>query len=229
MIELHELHLSRFLLGLVIITSFSFFFFFNTVKPIQSGRTALKAIPNLPGLFCKYINLESKNFIPRTPSGIKVLLTASLDKVNEDLHDPTAVWSEEVSTKGFKACIIIAGRGFASDFNRESPYVHWQAFQEEFLFSTPDIRVGSVVMDTWYTGTQCKNISMVTEIKLSFNVYASVQHTEPKGYENAMTVWSEITTSSPHGQKLVRICARELQNFDGIHKGIIVVRISFNK
>lgn len=196
---------------------------------MQSGLMSLEAISNYPGLFCKYINLESKNFISRTPNGIKILLTASLDQVGKSLHDASAVWSENVSTEGFKACILIARRRFASNFKGKSPNVHWQAFQEEFFYSTLDIQVGSIVMDTWYTGTQCKNITLATDIRHPFNVYASVQLTEPRGHENAMTVWSEITASSGSGgQRLIRVCARELQNIDRMHKGIFIVSVNYN-
>ena len=53
------------------------------------------------------------------------------------------------------------------------------------------------------------------------SVYVSIEHPQKKNYKNAMTVWSEITTRSYNED--VRVCARELQNFDGIHQGIIVV------
>ena len=194
---------------------------------MQSGRTELDAVSKFPGLFCKYVYLEKQSFITTSSSKMKVLLTVSWNQSTspkKKLHDASAVWSEKLSTKGFRACVIVTGRHSLSDFKDGAPHVYWQAFQEEFFYPTPGVRVGSLAMNTWYTGTQCKNIT-TTETAITnplFNVYASVEHSEAKDYKNAMTVWSEITLSRS-GRRVIRVCARELQNFDGIHKGIIIV------
>ena len=87
--------------------------------------------------------------------------------------------------------------------------------------NSKEITAGSITLDTWYTGTQCKIINSSPRNSGNVNVYASIEHPQKKNYKNAMTVWSEITTRS--SVKDIRVCARELQNFDGIHKGIIVV------
>ena len=185
------------------------------------------SVPEMPGVFCKYVNLESENFIPIEISPLKVLLSVSWDQQNfTKANDASASWSEDVSTNGFKACVLVAGRHMNSDF-KKMPSVHWSVFQKQMFDGVNNINVGSTTLDTWYTGTQCKVVNSFTGNSADINVYASIENQERKNYQNAMTVWSEITSSSSSffSTKYVRVCARELQNFDGIHKGIIVVSI----
>ena len=193
-------------------------------KPLQSGRTELVTAPEMPGVFCKYINLESENFIPIDISPLKILLSVSWDQKNlTNVNDASASWSEDVSTNGFKACVLVAGRHQKSDFMLK-PFIHWFVFQEKLFETSKNITAGSTTLDTWYTGTQCKIIHSLSRNSADVNVYTSIEHPRKMNYQNAMTVWTEITRRSSY-TKDVRVCARELQNFDGIHKGIIVVSI----
>ena len=50
----------------------------------------------------------------------------------------------------------------------------------------------------------------------------SVEHRQPRVFRNAMTAWIEKNVRN-NGSTEYRICARELQNFDGVHRGIKVV------
>ena len=198
-----------------------FYFIFSVTKPIQSGHTELASVSEMPGVFCKYINLQTENFIPKDLSPLKVLLSVSWDQKNfTNANDASATWSEDVSTNGFKACVLVAGRYQNSDF-KSKPFVHWSVFQEKMFENSKEITAGSTTLDTWYTGTQCKVINSSPRNSGNVNVYVSIEHPQKKNYKNAMTVWPEITIRSY--TKDVRVCARELQNFDGINKGIIVV------
>lgn len=47
----------------------------------------------------------------------------------------------------------------------------------------------------------------------------TVEHSHVRNYGNAMSAWAEGSGS------LIRICARELENFDGIHSGIKLVNM----
>ena len=139
-------------------------------------------------------------------------------------NDASASWSEDVSVNGFKACVLVAGRHLDSDF-KSPPSVHWMVFQEEMFDGNLYIGSQTFTLDTWYTGTQCKRARIFQAGVGALKVYASVEHSKRRNYQNAMTVWSEITPI--HFNRLdVRICARELQNFDGIHKDIKIVSIS---
>ena len=196
--------------------------FKTLVKPLQSGRTQLVPVPEMPGVFCKYINLQSENFLSFQSSSLKVLLSVSWDQNKfTNPNDASATWSENVSKDGFKACVLVAGRHVNSDF-KSTPSVHWIVFQREMFNTVKNIYVGSTTLDTWYTGTQCKIVHTTFGNSANVTVYASIEHPERSNYQNAMTVWSEITSRS-FNTKDIRVCGRELQNFDGIHKDIIVV------
>ena len=210
-------------------TSFRFlmfiFCFLFLVKPLQSGSSMLDATAAMPGLFCKYIDLRSENFIPIQWSSLKVFLTVSWGQENfTEPNEASASWSENVSVNGFKACVVVAGRHLNSDF-KFLPSVHWVVLQDEFLKNREPIALGTTVLDTWYTGTQCKNIHFNHIQNTSLNVIASVEHPKRNNFQNAMTVWTEVTRHQGwySDYENIRICARELQNFDGAHKDIKVV------
>ena len=141
--------------------------------------------------------------------------------INGTANEATASWSEDVTAHGFKACTLVAGRHLVSDF-KVRPTIHWVAVQDEFFQNKESrgksIHTGSVIMDTWYTGTQCKQISRFSRYRDHY--FVSVTHTEPRTFKNAMTVWTEF--NSRNG--IAYACVRELQNFDGVHKGVVVVR-----
>uniref|UniRef100_A0A7M5WI73 Uncharacterized protein n=1 Tax=Clytia hemisphaerica TaxID=252671 RepID=A0A7M5WI73_9CNID len=190
------------------------------VPTIQSGRTQLEANKEMPGLFCKYINIDPTNFINSQSSTLKVLLTSSLNQTSNNMKEASAAWSEDVTINGFKACIMVAGRHLHSEFDYP-PSVHWTVFQKEY---SPGKYSGSVMLDTWYTGTQCKEamtINYLTDSIGEGNVFASAHHLEARNLQNAMTVWAEKTRRSSNYVS-IRVCARELQNFDGVHKGVVI-------
>ena len=51
--------------------------------------------------------------------------------------------------------------------------------------------------------------------------FVSVEHTKRRSYTNAMTVWVESWYNGWY------VCVRELQNFDGKHEGIKLVRMIY--
>ena len=177
----------------------------------------------MPGVFCKYINLQSENFLSIQSSSLKVLLSVSWDQNKfTNPNAASATWSENVSKDGFKACVLVAGRHVNSDF-KPTPSVHWIVFQKKIFDKVPNIKTGTTTLDTWYTGTQCKIVHTTFGNFTNVTVYASIEHPERSNYQNAMTVWSEISSRYDYYPKDIKVCARELQNFDGIHKDIMVV------
>ena len=73
------------------------YFHFSVTKPLQSGHTELASVSEMPGVFCKYINLQTENFIPKDLSPLKVLLSVSWDQKNfTNANDASATWSEDV-------------------------------------------------------------------------------------------------------------------------------------
>ena len=207
---------------------FYIFFLQNLVKPIQSGRTKLPSLVTiklLSGVFCEYINLQSENFIPIQSSPLKILMSVSWDQKSfVDKNNVSSAWSEDVTRNGFKACVLVV-EYLKTNF-KSKPTIHWSVFQKQMFDKVKNINIGSTTFDTWYNGTQCKVVYSLSSHSSNVNVFASIEHPRKKNYQNAMTVWSEVTTRSSN-TKDVRVCARELQNFNGVHQGIIVVRFSF--
>ena len=91
---------------------------------------------------------------------MQVLLTVTWNQTeaNENPHEASASWSEDVSVNGFKACVLVAGRHFFE--NMDPPSVHWVAYQSEVANTTDDLEVGTVNMKTWYTGSRCHFIKL---------------------------------------------------------------------
>ena len=54
-------------------------------------------------------------------------------------------------------------------------------------------------------------------------VIVSVEHGRKEQYSDAMTAWIERSASNNSDHRLMRICSRELQNFDGYHRNISIV------
>ena len=77
--------------------------FYSKVKPIQSGRTQLEPVVELPGVFCKYIEIDSENFVPETNNNtLKVFLSTSWNQQGDFVkaNQASAAWSEDVTIRG---------------------------------------------------------------------------------------------------------------------------------
>lgn len=109
---------------------------------------------------------------------------------------------------------MVAGRHFFGAIDR-NPSVHWVAYQD-FLRASRNMESGVVNLTTWYTGSQCVSLPLRYSYDNTQSIFATVEHTRTRTYEDAITTWVE-TVSYRYG---IRVCARELQNFDGIHEGI---------
>ena len=113
----------------------------------------LEAIPNVPVAFCKYVHLNSKRFEPDFP--MHVQLTVSWN--NKDFKEGSAVWSENVTTSGFSACVLVAGRHFFGGV--PTPTVFWMAYQRGLMTSSNERLVGGIiVMPTWSSGSRCQRL-----------------------------------------------------------------------
>ena len=69
-------------------------------------------------------------------------------------HDATSVWSEELTTRGFKACVLVAGRHFIGKLEQK-PLVHWFVYQKGFFIENGVMLGTTFNLSTWYTGSQC--------------------------------------------------------------------------
>ena len=172
----------------------------------------------MQGVFCKTIQLSPSTFLPAQNSSYKILISTSWSSTSQR-SEASASWSENIKEDSFRACTLVAGRHPLNYF-QSPPIVKWMVFQSQFFRDDKDIQSGSTTLATWYTGSQCKLAAFTRSF--DSQVYVSVSHTKPKDYSNAMTVWAEVKH-----QSLVFVCARELQNFDGVHEGVVIVSCEF--
>jgi len=179
--------------------------------PYQTGKEQLEMVAELKSAFCKKITLDETRFY--SGKDMKVLLTVFWNNQAIEMHDASASWTEDVTTKGFKACVMVAGRHFFKAYAK--PSVQWVAYQDGVETTSPDVEVGTVNMKTWYTGSRCHFIKLKKHTPKT-KVLVSVEHGASRVFTNAMTAWIEKTSNG----QVFKVCARELQNFDGIHKNI---------
>ena len=86
-------------------------------------------------------------------SGSPVRVFASINHGNEStfkVHDSAFVWVEDVTTSGFKACLVQGGWGFGGNTT-----IDWFAFQG----SQSGVRHGEATFDLFTTGTKCKQVA----------------------------------------------------------------------
>ena len=126
----------------------------------------LQPIPTIPVAFCKHVYLNRKRFVPDFPMHIQLTVTWS----NQTFKEGSAAWSENVTTDGFIVCVLVAGRHFLGSV--PTPTVFWMAYQRGLIIpSNGQLMGGSVVMNTWYSGSRCQLLPGVygSSVKIFFS------------------------------------------------------------
>ena len=81
---------------------------------------------------------------------VHVHVTLSHGEQFSNVHSPSALWAQSVTTSGFEVCVRESGIP-----SNDSPIINWLAFQDR-----PDIAHGSVSFNGyWTTETRCEKIS----------------------------------------------------------------------
>ena len=89
------------------------------------------------------------------------MLTLSHGSKYIKIHDPAALWVKSVSTSGFEACLREAGSGSGG-----ASAISWLAFQGSY----DGIHSGIVGFDEFTSRTQCKQISLGSQTKVSYDL-----------------------------------------------------------
>jgi hypothetical protein len=133
---------------------------------------------------------------------------------------PTHAPTQALTGRSFKICSATAGRHYKDNY--PSPTVHYVAYQVGFTTSKENLSGGHIDLKTWYTGSKCATIKTPHHVTITnrTRVHVSVEHQRTHMNTDAMVAWSEIVRDTRTGKHSVRLCARELQNFDGKHSGI---------
>ena len=145
-----------------------------TDAPIVSGRAMLIQDKELPSIFCKYISFPKHVFKPL--SKVHVFLTVSWTNssaVNStpstaSKNDAAASWSEDLTSEGFRGCVLVAGRNtFEENRHKNNVSLHWVAMQKRSVEEHEGQAIGTMEFGTWYTGTRCQKLDKVTAIQCS--------------------------------------------------------------
>ena len=164
---------------------------------------------------CQTIHFNSNLFYPG--QSIQGLATADFSTARDStfVHDVPTIWIDDLTSDNMTVCVHTAGRGERHATDRVS--FTWLVYQ-----GAPDGAVGGVVEildDTWLTGSTCKRVDLAITFDSPPIVLATLRHSVPGVRRDAATLWAEdVGTSS------FSLCARELQNFDGAHKNVSIVR-----
>ena len=130
--------------------------------------TQLTKLPGTLSTFCKYISFHIGQF--HTALNVSLQLTVAWTKIGPHLqnvtHDVSAAWSENVTSEGFRACVLVAGRHFFTNgWTNKTPSIQWIAYQTAFVNESEGaLESGTVDLQTWYTGSRCAVIDLHVSI-----------------------------------------------------------------
>ena len=131
----------------------------------MSGRVNLYQNSEISSVFCNQVNFPQYVFKPM--SKVHVFLTFSWgDNNNKTVKGPAATWSEDLTSEGFTACALISGRILIGD--RKNVSIYWTAMQKGSVEEHEGQTIGSVEFGTWYTGSRCQKLEMVSGFPFIF-------------------------------------------------------------
>ncbi|KAL9984800.1 hypothetical protein ACROYT_G007135 [Oculina patagonica] len=188
--------------------------------PSQKGRHRLHRTPSWAEAVCEQVPLAPYVFYPDKPVHIQVSVNHANFSDPRYVHEAVVLWVEEITENNFTVCVTQAGRNEKKN-GQAFATVDFLAYQ-----GAPDGGVsGEMDMPTWWTGTNCRTVSLPPrKFKSAPTVLVSAEHERRGVRHDASSVWVEdLTTTS------FKICIRELQNFDGIHQSIHVDWMAFEE
>ena len=99
------------------------------------------------GFHCESVSFGS-SFSSGTP--VRVFATVNHGDDSSAVHDSSFVWVEEVTTSGFKACLVQGGQGNGGDTT-----IDWFAFKG----SQSGVHDGEASFSLFTTGTKCNEVT----------------------------------------------------------------------
>ena len=114
------------------------------------------------GFNCEHVSFNNSFF-----SGTPVRVFASLNHGNETsgVHDTAFIWVEDVTTSGFKACLVQGGHG-----NGGKTTIDWFAFQG----SQSGVYHGQASFSLFTTGTKCNQVAF-PQVRFNIAFFELVQ------------------------------------------------------
>ncbi|KAL9961213.1 hypothetical protein ACROYT_G030116 [Oculina patagonica] len=116
------------------------------VKGVERGKVDIRQAAN-GDFHCEYVSFSSS-----FSSGTPVRVFASLNHGNESsgVHDTAFIWVEDVTTSGFKACLVQGGQGYGGNTT-----IDWFALQG----SQSGVYHGEASLSLFTTGTKCSQVA----------------------------------------------------------------------
>ena len=118
-------------------------------------------IPNAGG---DGFHCQPVSFNQSFASGTPVRVFASVNHGNQSFgaHDSAFIWVENVSTSGFKVCIVQGGWGYRGNIT-----IDWFSFQG----SQPGVQHGEASFSLFTTGTKCDQVTF-SQVWLKIKFFA---------------------------------------------------------
>lgn len=113
---------------------------------IQRGKLDIQKI-GVDGSHCEYVSFDS-SFSSGTP--VRVFASINHGNVSLGVHDSAFIWVEDVTTSGFKTCLVQGGQGYEGNTT-----IDWFAFQG----SQSGVYHGQASFTLFTTGTKCNQVA----------------------------------------------------------------------
>ena len=164
-------------------TTTSLFFFPEFI--MQRGRLALHL--DTSDVQCKSAVFENKTFNDFR----RVHVQTTINYFNETggfVHDAAVTWTEKISSGGFSACVLKAGR-----LDRETPdkgltFIDYIAYE-----GAPDGAVaGEESLVSWWDGTHCRLVNIPEVPRIEIKKKKTSNSLVPRRSLLAHTAWREI-------------------------------------
>ncbi|CAH3168587.1 unnamed protein product, partial [Porites lobata] len=187
--------------------------------PIVRGRVDLLQVPKWSDSNCQTVTFPPYRFYP--DKQVHVQITVNHMKLNDSVtvHDAVTSWTESINTKNFTVCVMQTGR--KEEGANPFATIDWVAYQG----APPEGLTGTVELQKWWSGTNCADVTFPTgKFAEAPIVLVTSEHLRSGKEYDAALIWIEDVTKDS-----VKVCLREMQNFDGRHQDITVNWFAFSK
>ncbi|XP_022786569.1 uncharacterized protein LOC111326757 [Stylophora pistillata] len=158
-------------------------------------------------LICQYVSFSSK--FPGDGTPVRVFASINHGNKSSGVHDLAFIWIEDVSTSGFKVCLVQGGKRFGGN----NTMIDWFAFQGSQL----GVSHGQATFSLFTTGSQCNRVKFTQPFLSIPKIHVTVQHEIPNQGQDAMNV-RIANVSTNHFE----VCLQESTTFDGLHDKLLV-------
>ena len=110
---------------------------------VQMGKVIIQQLGN-DDFYCEHVTF-SRSFLSGTP--VRVFLSLNHGNESSIVHDSAFIWVEDVTTSGFKTCLVQGGQG-----NGGNTTIDWFAFQGP----QSGVHHGETSFSLFTTGSKCK-------------------------------------------------------------------------